>query len=629
MEIKSEQQIGTVKLYKPNLGYGFIIDNDGNDIYFKIANVRGKKILSKGDVVKFLVSKTNDNNKFPYYATDVHDLYSEGIVIFYQEDKEMGFLKGKDGIDRRFYLNKVRNKIVLKKGQKVKFIPYVNSKNMEMASDIFLMKLSDIPSIKDNTLLLKEIKDNWRAEAKLEDAMKYFYHLEEVSQISNGNKSFVIGRKGTGKTAISEYLFNQKTFDCYTDKLDFQYFKFNELYSKKDFNFPLLHNQYITIWKLLIYSSILKMMSLNEKLDSKLLKLLREMFPIDTTDSLTDLLGKINDDFEVTLFETIKLKKETKILNKREYSWIEKSDIYENIISQYVDSSKYIIIMDALDDDYNDPYNYNQSEIERKSNYFRLVTSLFKAIQYIKGKFSTPNFSIIPVVFLRDDIYRQLQDDERHKWRDLTVNLIWNKYKIQNMLAYRISKSMNISAEELSFDDAWSKLFPNKYIETQRGAQRDIFDYIADRTFLRPRDFVNFIKICCEFTISNGHKQINSTDIGNAKNSLSKEINGEIQAEMKGTMFDIREIMDIIQRIGKSIFTANEFIERYNKLIQNKKLKQNIEGEKVLEYLYQFNIIGNIKDRTEIFYLFNQQYRLNLEQNLVLHKAFRSSLLIN
>ena len=48
-----------------------------------------------------------------------------------------------------------------------------------------------------------EILENWSVDAKKE-SIDYFYNVEEVNQIKNGRKTFVIGRKGSGKTSICQ-----------------------------------------------------------------------------------------------------------------------------------------------------------------------------------------------------------------------------------------------------------------------------------------------------------------------------------------------------------------------------------------------------------------------------------------
>ncbi|MGZ8916333.1 MAG: P-loop ATPase, Sll1717 family [Methylobacter sp.] len=114
---------------------------------------------------------------------------------------------------------------------------------------------------------LEEIADNWHREAKREDSERYFYFINEIKQISSGKKSFVIGRKGSGKTAINEYLFNtQNTKDIFAKTLSFTDFPYNQLYELKDMRYSQ-KSEYISIWKYIIYSSICEMMLKNSKIN--------------------------------------------------------------------------------------------------------------------------------------------------------------------------------------------------------------------------------------------------------------------------------------------------------------------------------------------------------------------------
>ncbi|MCR9236321.1 MAG: hypothetical protein NXI17_06585 [Alphaproteobacteria bacterium] len=111
--------------------------------------------------------------------------------------------------------------------------------------------------------VLKEIS-RWSIEAKDEDNSRYFFHFDDVSDIEEGRKNYVIGRKGTGKTAIAEYLHNDKNYNQFSRLLSFKNFPFNSLYSHADesYNRP---NQYITLWLYVIYHYICSMLAENSK----------------------------------------------------------------------------------------------------------------------------------------------------------------------------------------------------------------------------------------------------------------------------------------------------------------------------------------------------------------------------
>jgi cold shock CspA family protein len=69
--------------------------------------------------------------------------------------------------------------------------------------------------------ILEEVA-NWKLEAKLEDNRRYFYNTADVSLLNSGAKCFIIGRKGTGKTAIREHLTQLKAPRRFAEKLTFK-----------------------------------------------------------------------------------------------------------------------------------------------------------------------------------------------------------------------------------------------------------------------------------------------------------------------------------------------------------------------------------------------------------------------
>ena len=137
--------------------------------------------------------------------------------------------------------------------------------------------------------LYDEIIENWSVEAKKED-MAYFYNIKEVETITNGKASFVIGRKGSGKTAIAQYLKNNTATNIFSEKLSFKNFPFNLLYSLENQQSYTAPNQYISIWKYLIYSYICAKMIQNASIDLDIRNKLEKLYTISTSDSVDKLI---------------------------------------------------------------------------------------------------------------------------------------------------------------------------------------------------------------------------------------------------------------------------------------------------------------------------------------------------
>jgi hypothetical protein len=112
--------------------------------------------------------------------------------------------------------------------------------------------------------------------------------------LENGESCYVIGRKGSGKTAIAEYFRNLKGHDVFVRTLSFKNFTFNELYKLEDKGFTR-PSQYTTLWKYLIYGAVCSMMAENEALDGTVTSVLRKHFDVNFEKALASSISKLTD----------------------------------------------------------------------------------------------------------------------------------------------------------------------------------------------------------------------------------------------------------------------------------------------------------------------------------------------
>jgi hypothetical protein len=199
--------------------------------------------------------------------------------------------------------------------------------------------------------VLREIS-NRKREAKAEDNDRYFWHVGEVDQIAKGEKYFVIGRKGSGKTAICEYLGKQKRFDLFAEKLTFKNFPFNDLYAQKNDRYTP-PNQFITIWKYLIYSTVCRLMLRNQALPEDLRAQLAGLYEDETP--LGRRVGRwVGKEFGVSLFGlSVKVSKSGPLPDSPK-NWIEHVDFLEDLLLRYAGDATYFVLFDELDEDYRD-----------------------------------------------------------------------------------------------------------------------------------------------------------------------------------------------------------------------------------------------------------------------------------
>lgn len=475
---------------------------------------------------------------------------------------------------------------------------------------------------KQNQSAFTTIIDEWKLEAKEEDS-KYFYYVDEAKDILSGKKNLVIGRKGEGKTAIAQYIYQKNNYDTFTEKLSFKDFPFNVLYRLSDEQYTK-PNQYISIWKYLIYTTICKKMIANEAIDADVVSMLTKIFPPeDNKKQLSKLIEKYTvKEFGIQILGSgINIGGEK---NKSEVDWIEIIDILEATILDSIDNSNYYILFDELDED----YKYFNTTKE-KEDYFDLVTGLFKAVHDVKTTFKNHNVNVYPVVFLRTDIYDLITYSDKNKWSDSIINLTWTPEKIKKLLAYRLNIVLGESS--LSFNECWDKMFSKKPLRTGANKKKAInsFEYMLRSTQNRPRDFIKYFQECAKQVIANDKFRVDQHIIKLADSEFSEYMRNEIIDEIYAVLPEYKEIFAILSLIRKQTFNPQEFVDKYDDMVKEEEIP-NRGAEKVLKILFEYSVIGNapsIKNQSIYKYEKNNA-RFNFREKIIIHRGLFKALQI-
>ena len=346
----------------------------------------------------------------------------------------------------------------------------------------------------------------------------------------------------------------------------------------------------------------------NQSLDPSLIKTIEAILPKKPTKGLSRRIRSMTSkefrfDMKALAFSYGSSDIEEKL------NWIEKVDFLEEIIFENIDSSSYFVIFDELDED----YKY-QSVIQPSGQYLDLIAGLFKAVQYIKSISFEYNVKIKPVIFLRDDIYDLIQDHDKTKWSDLTVSLKWTKYTIQSLIAYRLSKAKHTHNQIENFGRIWKYFFSEDhiYFGGNRDKQRTMYDWITDKTLLRPRDYIKYIQLCAKKIYESNHSLIIPTTVTTQDITYSSYLRSELVDEIHSIIPDIDKILEIFSKIGKAHLSTNEFKLVYESLYNDGQLI-NKDYKFILQVLFNFSVIGNHNSTTNklVFKYINIEAKLN------------------
>ncbi|MEQ9089623.1 MAG: hypothetical protein RIE52_00960 [Balneola sp.] len=430
----------------------------------------------------------------------------------------------------------------------------------------------------------------------------YFLDQGYWNKIVESEIYFVIGRKGTGKSAIYNWIHNrQEDHNQLISNLSFRSFPFEKLLklSDDDYSRP---NQYRSIWKYIILSELAKQIVTDEGndsfsdeykelykfVDSKFGKDLNQLHSkITTTSRKTDSgLKFANLGFSSTAEKAITIEDGLENISEINIR-------LENLITSYISLSQrpYLVQFDQLDD------NYTLYIDNRK--YFESLISLFKVLYELNASLRNYNKKVKVIAYLRSDIFHQFSshDPDSAKFDFHTHYLNWaiiNKddwYNppLLNLINIRIENSV----KELSGNSSFYYIFNNEFINLEENKKRaDPFRYIIHRTFHRPRDIIQFCIKTQEMA-----KKLNRLDFKTIK-SAEKEYSSWLIDELKNEISPVIPATDMLftflRTLGSKPF-SREYFKR--KFLQERNKSINKSPEALLRYLYELGIIQNVKNK--------------------------------
>jgi len=422
--------------------------------------------------------------------------------------------------------------------------------------------------------------------------VKYFLKIPEYDGILNGYYRYIVGRKGTGKTAIIEKIKDDvgseaKYFETSMSLRDFPLSLVKKLRDKSFRD----KSQFVPVWKFLILVEICKFISIDQSarpigdvLDLR--DFIKLNFPNEFTivDTLT-CLDKKNSKVSLTpKFLGLSCSEEESTQRVEIMHYQNASKLLQNKIKNIDTDSRYFLLFDELDEGFR----------AGDKNLRLLLLSLLRAIEDIFLELNRDFFEIRPVVALRSDIFDSLEDNDLNKLDDYLVRLTWYSdkdcdYSLKSLVNERIKASIPILSE-----NGWQSLADDNDVDLPSKV-KSLWSYIANRTFERPRDIVKFLKYARKETKSGPLKFKN---VDKAELQFSNWFYNELRDEVHSHLPIWKESLQAITKVGKGVFDK-EKLEKI--MIQDVKIKNYIESNNssidlILEKLFDFGVIGNLND---------------------------------
>lgn len=223
-----------------------------------------------------------------------------------------------------------------------------------------------------------------------------------------------------------------------------------------------------------------------------------------------------------------------------------------------------IVATDRLDD------SWDGSEVSKS-----LLIGLLKATKEINDRFSdSAGKGIHVVTFLRSDIYRGLEFDDKDKHRAIEEEIIWSSDLLRTMINKRLPN-------DVSIDDIFEE-------GDMRGSISP-FNYIVKRTFLRPREVIQFLQECQKRTQQNEMEILKDT-IRDAEERYSGWKVDDLKQEYRRLFPSFGDLLEALRQSQHRYDSVDDFAD----LLKAKcpKLVEQYGERALMERLFDASVIG-------------------------------------
>ncbi|GAA0084731.1 hypothetical protein UT300007_11700 [Clostridium sp. CTA-7] len=433
--------------------------------------------------------------------------------------------------------------------------------------------------------------------------LECFENHNAYLDLVNFKKFLIVGKKGSGKTAIYKKIMSEKEHDVFCVGHSFSDYPWHHHDKQSRIGVPS-HDRFIQSWKYLILMSISKVILNNDN---------SVPFDDESRESYSVIENFIYDTYGTTKPDVSQIFLPQKKIKLKSFLGFEKggvkisspfeivsmdnlpqviSEVNINLMNHVFnclnDKNKYYVCFDELD------LGFDPNDV----NYIDRLIGLIRASKDINNKAKEKGKKLFVCIFLRDDIYDKLKFEDKNKITENYLSRIeWDtnrtKKTLKKVMENRFTKVLGDTEME---SVVWEDIFDEK--QNINGKQQK-YKYILDLTFNRPRDIIKFCNIILQEykdrldeSGDSSNKIINS-DIINGKINYSEYFLEELDDEIHKHIPEYEKYLEIFKALGVAQFTSEEFIKVYEDKREQYCYTKN--PNEVLQLLFDFSVIGYYK----------------------------------
>ncbi|KQT36707.1 P-loop ATPase, Sll1717 family [Methylophilus sp. Leaf414] len=445
------------------------------------------------------------------------------------------------------------------------------------------------------------------AENEMTTLSNYYLQIDQYRRALQGDVNLVVGRKGSGKTAlfiqVRDRIRNNKT----NIVVDLKPEGYQLLKIKEDILNYLsegTRQHLITaFWEYLLLLEVAHKLLEKDKHTYKHNHLITQLYiELEDTYRITDL--STEGDFSERLlalsqrlvgqyqarFGGVKVEKLTSE-QVTELIYVHDLRLLRERISSYLEQKQAVwILFDNLDKGWS---THGVDDVD-----VTVLRCLINAGRIIERDMRKGQRTVHCIVFVRNDVYEHLMANSADYGKEMRAVLDWTEPDLlREMLRLRLVAGL----EEDASDADLSEIIPKVAISHYRG--NEIVDYMIERSLMRPRNLLKIFSHCRGFASNFNHSRIEEGDVEKGFSAYSQDLLLELDKELTDVFPTAKDFLYHFLD-ASPVLNKDEIF----KLFQEAGI-DGAEYPNLLNFLLYYGVIGLNSDG-EITYIFDINYDL-------------------
>lgn len=450
------------------------------------------------------------------------------------------------------------------------------------------------------------------AENEMRTLENYYLKTDQFLRSLRGEANIIVGRKGSGKSAIFLQVRDRERNKKGNIVLDlkpdgYKLIKFKELILSFLEEGTFQHT-IMAFWEyvllLEICYKILEKDKEQHKHDHQIYEPYRKLVDLyhaegyvtegDFSERMGSLMEKISTEYRSKHGESTGVRLSSSKLTEMLYCHDVK-ELTQLVISYMSHKETCWLLFDNIDK------GWPTSGLEHED--LLIIRALIDATKKIERQFDKSNIPVNTIVFLRNDVYELLVKETSDRGKEASVLLDWTDPDLlRELIRLRlISNDINGDNQFLSL---WTKICVSHF-EGEESSQ-----YLIERSLMRPRFLLNLINQCKSFAINLNHERILEDDIKKGLVSYSTDLLADVGYEIQDINNDVEDILYAFIGCNSSL---NK--EEISYLLESYGVDKEYIA-RVFELLMWYGFLGLAMDE-EQKYIYHFNYKMKLMSAMV------------